>query len=249
MRTGHRYAPFPEESNRRLIGTLATWHFAPTTQARQALLREGIAETDILVAGNTVIDALQQVLATTTAPPLPIPTQQRLLLVTAHRRENFARMEEICRAIRRLADAYPDLAVAYPVHLNPQVQEPVSRLLAGHPRIHLLQPLDYVAFVHLLARADLVLTDSGGVQEEGPALGKPVLVMRDVTERPEGVAAGVVELVGTEENRIVDRVTRLLDDPLAFATMARAVSPYGDGHASERIVAFLRSRLLTQQSP
>jgi UDP-N-acetylglucosamine 2-epimerase (non-hydrolysing) len=243
LRTNDRYAPFPEESNRRLISSLASWHFAPTEQARRALLHEGIVEHDILLAGNTVIDALQQVLASTSAPPSPVGAEQRLLLVTAHRRENFPRLEAICRAIRRLTDAYADLAVVYPVHLNPNVQEPVYRLLGDHSRIHLLSPLDYVAFVHLLARADLVLTDSGGLQEEGPALGKPVLVLRDVTERPEGVVAGVVEMMGTEEDRIVARVARLLDDQQAYATMARAVSPYGDGHASQRIVAFLRDRL------
>jgi UDP-N-acetylglucosamine 2-epimerase (non-hydrolysing) len=244
LRTGDRYAPFPEESNRRLISVLASWHFAPTHQARQALRQEGIPEADILVSGNTVIDALYQTLAVTTAPALGLPPQQRVLLVTAHRRENFDRLEAICRAIRRLAAAHADLDVVYPVHLNPNVHEPVSRLLAGHPRIHLLPPLDYVAFVHLLARADLVLTDSGGLQEEGPALGKPVLVLREVTERPEAVAAGAVEIVGTNEERIIAAVSRLLDDPHAYAAMARAVSPYGDGHASERIVEFLRNKLL-----
>jgi UDP-N-acetylglucosamine 2-epimerase (non-hydrolysing) len=243
LRTGDRYAPFPEEINRRLISALASWHFAPTDHARQALLREGIDSADILVSGNTVIDALHQVVATTTAPPLGIPAQQRLLLVTAHRRENFDRLEAICRAIRRLADAYVDLNVVYPVHLNPNVQEPVYRLLGGHPRIQLLPPLDYVAFVHLLARADLVLTDSGGLQEEGPALGKPVLVMRDVSERPEAVAAGVARLVGTDEQRIVESVDLLLNDPDAYAAMAGATNVFGDGHASERIVSFLRDRL------
>jgi UDP-N-acetylglucosamine 2-epimerase (non-hydrolysing) len=245
LRTHNRYAPFPEESNRRLIGALATWHFAPTAQARMELLREGVADADIAVTGNTVIDALRSVLANTTSPPSPIAPRARLLLVTAHRRENFVHLEAICRALLRLVDAYPDLAIAYPVHLNPRVQEPVNRLLTGHPRIYLLPPLDYVAFIHLLERADIVLTDSGGIQEEGPALGKPVLVMRDVTERPEAIAAGTVELVGTEENRIVARVSRLLDDPDAYAAMARRTSPYGDGQASRRIVDYLRSRLLT----
>ncbi len=248
LRTGDRYAPFPEEINRRLISGLASWHFAPTDQARLALLGEGVDGANILVSGNTVIDALQHVLATTSAPAASIPDRQRLLLVTAHRRENFDRLDAICRAIRRLVDAYLDLVVIYPVHLNPNVQEPVTRLLAGHPRIHLLPPLDYVAFVHLLARADLVLTDSGGLQEEGPALGKPVLVLREVTERPEGVTAGAVEVVGTEEERIVARVSRLLDDRHAYAAMARVVSPYGDGHASERIVAFLSYRLTSPES-
>jgi UDP-N-acetylglucosamine 2-epimerase (non-hydrolysing) len=243
LRTHNRYAPFPEEINRRLISALATWHFAPTSEARESLLQENIAESHVVITGNTVIDALHYVLDTTTAPPLPVPDGVRVLLVTAHRRENFGHLEGICRAIRRLVDTHSDLAVCYPVHLNPNVQEPVYRLLAGHPRISLLPPLDYIAFVHLLARADLVLTDSGGLQEEGPTLGKPVLVLRDVTERPEGVMAGSVELVGTEEELIVSRVSRLLDDRHAYAAMAHQVSPYGDGQASQRIVSFLRSKL------
>jgi UDP-N-acetylglucosamine 2-epimerase (non-hydrolysing) len=245
LRTSERYAPFPEEINRRLISALATWHFAPTQTGREALLREGIAEDDILVTGNTVIDALYYTLAHSRPRLAEIPAPgRRLLLVTAHRRENFgAPFEALCRAILRVAEGYPDLEVCYPVHLNPHVRRTVEQVLAGHPRIRLLEPLDYIAFAHLLARAHIVLTDSGGVQEEGPALGKPVLVMRDVTERPEAIDAGVVELVGTDEERIVARLRRLLDDPAAYAGMARAVSPYGDGHASERIAAFLTQRL------
>jgi UDP-N-acetylglucosamine 2-epimerase (non-hydrolysing) len=246
LRTNDRHAPFPEEINRRLVSVLTTWHFAPTPGARDALLGEGIAAANVLVTGNTVIDALRHVLATTEPPlgTLPAPGR-RLLLVTAHRRESFGPpLESLCRAIRRIADRHPDLEVCYPVHPNPNVREPVHRILGAHPRVQLLEPLDYVAFAHLLARADIVLTDSGGIQEEGPALGKPVLVARDVTERPEAVAAGVAELVGTDEERIVTRVGRLLDDPAAYAAMARAVSPYGDGRAGERIVGFLRARLV-----
>lgn len=246
LRTGNRYAPFPEEINRRLISVLSTWHFAPTTRNEAALLAEGIAAADVRVTGNTVIDALQLILQTTCSPldELPGPGR-RLLLVTAHRRESFgAPFAALCRAIRRIADTHPALDICYPVHLNPNVRQPVAQALAGHPRIHLLEPLDYVSFVHLLARADLVLTDSGGVQEEAPALGKPVLVMREVTERPEAIEAGIVELVGTDEERIVRRVNALLNDAAAYAARARPVSPYGDGRASARIVAFLRTRLL-----
>ena len=246
LRTRERYAPFPEEINRRNISTLAQWHFAPTETNRATLMREGVDCRDILVTGNTVIDALRFTLRNRQpADNGVVPRGRRLLLVTAHRRETFgAPFEAVCRAIRRIADRYGDIEVRYPVHLNPLVRAPVERILAGHPRIHLLEPLDYVSFSHLLASAHLVLTDSGGVQEEGPALGKPILVMRDVTERPEAVAAGVVELVGTDEERIVTRVSRLLDDPAAYAAMARAISPYGDGQASRRIAAFLRARLM-----
>ena len=247
LRSNDRYAPFPEEINRRLISALSCWHFAPTQGSRAALMREGVPEAEIVVTGNTVIDALYHVLATTQAPAMDVlEARRRLILVTAHRRENFGRpFEALCRAIRRIADRYVDVQVCYPVHPNPNVREPVERLLADHPRIRLMEPLDYVAFSHLLARAYVVITDSGGIQEEGPALGKPVLVMREVTERPEAVEAGAVELVGTDEDRIVARTARLLDDPVVYAAMTRVTSPYGDGHASERIVSFLRSRLAT----
>lgn len=249
LRTDDIYAPFPEEMNRRLLSELATWHYAPTEASRAALLAEGIAGGSVLLTGNTVIDALYRTLATT-RPPLMRPPlsacspERKMLLVTAHRRENFGKpLEAICGAIRRIADRYPLLDVCYPVHLNPRVRGPVGRILGGHPRIHLLDPLDYVAFSHLLARAHIVLTDSGGVQEEAPALGKPVLVMRDATERPEAVEAGVVELVGADEGRIVSGVSRLLDDAEAYLSMVRAVSPYGDGRAGERIAAFLAAEL------
>jgi UDP-N-acetylglucosamine 2-epimerase (non-hydrolysing) len=249
LRTNDRYVPFPEEMNRRLIGSLATWHFAPTQSARLALEREGIAAGDILVTGNTVIDALHFVL------DRPAPEMgeinignRRMLLVTAHRRESFgAPFEALCRAIRRLADLYEDLFVCYPLHLNPNVRAPVARYLSNHLRNALIEPLDYLTLSHLLSRAYIVLTDSGGLQEEAPALGKPVLVMRDVTERPDAVTVGVAELIGTNEDHIVARVSRLLDSGAAYAAMARSVSPYGDGHASERIASFLASRLKGSQ--
>jgi len=245
LRTDNPRAPFPEELNRRMVGKLATWHFAPAETAREALLREGVSEESVVVTGNTVIDALYEVLATA-APCLalgPAPGR-RLVLVTAHRRESFgAPFEALCRAIRRIADLHPDVEVWYPVHLNPKVREPVERILSDHARIRLLGPLDYVSFSHLLARSHLLLTDSGGIQEEAPALGKPVLVMRETTERPEAVAAGVAELVGTDEERIVARASRLLSDAVAYRSMARGVSPYGDGLAARRIAAHVRRTL------
>ncbi|MGI8827582.1 MAG: non-hydrolyzing UDP-N-acetylglucosamine 2-epimerase [Chloroflexota bacterium] len=247
LRTDDRYAPFPEEINRRMVSTLADWHFAPTQTSASALRREGILESSIYVTGNTVIDAMRQVLATTTWPEdLPAPAG-RVLLVTAHRRENFgASLEAICRAIRRIADEHCDVEVWYPVHRNPKVRGPVEQLLSCHPGIRLVEPLDYVSFTHLLARSHLVLTDSGGVQEEAPALAKPVLVMREVTERPEAVEAGVVELVGTDEDHIVRRTSRLLNDPAAYKEMAREVSPYGDGLAAKRIVDVLCKTFRTE---
>jgi len=247
LRTSDRYTPFPEEINRRLVSSLSRWHFAPTEKSRAALVREGTQDEDILVTGNTVIDALYFTLGSTTARLRAIAEpERRVLLVTAHRRESFgAPFEALCRAIRRIADRYPDVEIFYPVHLNPNVRDPVGRILTGHPRIRLLEPLDYVSFTHLLAQAHIVLTDSGGIQEEAPALGKPVLVMRDVTERPEAVEAGVAELVGTDETRIVSRVSRLLDNAAAYAEMARSANPYGDGRASRRIAAFLHRQLVT----
>jgi UDP-N-acetylglucosamine 2-epimerase (non-hydrolysing) len=210
-----------------------------------------VSEDSIAVTGNTVIDALYEVLSTTDpSPTLALPRGRRLVLVTAHRRESFGEsFEALCRAIRRIADAHPDVEVWYPVHLNPNVRGPVGRILSGHPRVRLLEPLEYVTFSHLLARSHLVLTDSGGIQEEAPALGKPVLVMRETTERPEAVAAGVVELVGTDEERIVARATRLLSDPVAYRAMARGVSPYGDGLAAQRIAAHVRRGLAGHADP
>jgi UDP-N-acetylglucosamine 2-epimerase (non-hydrolysing) len=257
LRTYDKYQPFPEEINRRVAGVVADLHFAPTEWSRQNLLREGVPSDLVVVTGNPVIDALQSV---ADLPPddftrdllkrigLPIGgdghDRPRLVLVTAHRRENFGRpLEDICQALRRLAETYAGaVRLVYPVHLNPNVQEPVYRLLGQVPYITLLDPLDYLPLVQLMSRASLVLTDSGGLQEEAPGLGVPVLVMRAVTERPEGVQAGTVKLVGTDSERLYREARHLLDDPAAHAQMARAVNPYGDGHAAGRIVAAILAR-------
>jgi UDP-N-acetylglucosamine 2-epimerase (non-hydrolysing) len=245
LRTGDKWQPFPEEINRRVAGTVADLHFAPTEWSRQNLLRENVPDKEIIVTGNPVIDALQSV-ADMPDPPevlelegrLGLHENRRLVLITAHRRENFGEpFINICSAILRLANDYGErVQFIYPVHLNPNVQEPVYRLLGDVPNITLLPPLDYLPLVHLIKRATLVLTDSGGIQEEAPGLGVPVLVMREVTERPEGVEAGTVRLVGTDPERIYTQSRHLLDDPAAHAKMARAVNPYGDGHAAPRIV-------------
>lgn len=245
LRTGDRWQPFPEEINRRVASVVADLHFAPTEWARQNLLREGVPEAAVVVTGNPVIDALQVV--ANQPPPAEVTRllerleigKRRLVLVTAHRRENFGQpLENICLALRDLAGR-GDVEIVYPVHLNPHVQEPVRRLLAGTPYITLLPPLDYLPLIHIMKRAALVLTDSGGIQEEAPAFGVPVLVLRAVTERPEGVEAGVLKLVGTERSVIVGEASRLLDDPVAYRRMARAVNPFGDGRAAERIVQAL----------
>jgi UDP-N-acetylglucosamine 2-epimerase (non-hydrolysing) len=244
LRSGNRAHPFPEELNRRLADDLSSLHFAPTEGARQNLLREGWDGSTVIVTGNTVIDALHWV-AELPAPvdleTLVPPNGSRLLLVTAHRRESFgAAMEEICLALRDLATRYGDsVRVVYPVHLNPRVREPVHRALGDVPNIALVPPLDYLRLVHLMKRAYLVLTDSGGIQEEAPGLGKPVLVLREVTERPEAVAAGTARVVGTSRDRVVSETARLLDDGAEYARMAHAANPFGDGHAAERIVAAL----------
>ena len=255
LRTSDKWQPFPEEINRRLASVVADLHFAPTDWARQNLLRENIPSEQILVTGNPVIDALQAVVKLPPTPDvleifkrLDIPHQSngtlnpstsvpRLILVTAHRRENFGKpLEDICLALKQLAEFYAaGIRIVYPVHLNPNVQAPVHRLLDDVPNIFLLNPLDYLPMVHLMKHATLVLTDSGGLQEEAPALGKPVLVMRQVTERPEGVSAGTVRLVGTDTDQIVSQARKLLDDPLAYASMAQAINPYGDGKAAGRI--------------
>jgi len=247
LRSGEIYAPFPEEMNRRLVDDIATTFFAPTETARAALLREGKDETAIHVTGNTVIDALLLMverlkrsprLAATIAATFPfLDARKKLILVTGHRRENFgAGFESICEALVTLA-ARPDVQIVYPVHLNPNVQEPVQRILAKRQNVHLIAPQDYLPFVYLMTRAHIILTDSGGIQEEAPALGKPVLVMRDVTERPEGVAAGTVRLVGTGATTIVEEATWLLEYDEAYRRMSQAINPYGDGHATRRIVA------------
>ena len=247
LRTGDMQAPWPEEANRRLAAPLCSRHFAPTSGGHDNLLREGIDPASIEVTGNTVVDALLQVasrlesdpaLAASVGAGLPQPgAGKRLIVVTGHRRENFgAGFEGICQGLRGLA-LRGDVEIAYPVHLNPRVQEPVRRLLGDLPSVHLLPPLDYLPFVELMRRASLVVTDSGGIQEEAPSLGKPVLVMRDTTERPEAVEAGTVRLVGTDPARIQFEASRLLDDPAAYAAMARAHNPYGDGASGERIAA------------
>jgi len=241
LRTGDLSNPFPEEMNRVVAGRLARWHFAPTESARQNLLREGVSDSQVWVTGNTVIDALVSVADMRPDTGLPIDDSKRLVLVTSHRRENFgAPFESICRAVREIADRNEDVQVLYPVHPNPNVQTVAHRTLGDHPRIVLCPPLDYLPFVGAMQRAYLILSDSGGVQEEAPALGKPVLVLRQETERPEAVEAGVVRLVGHDFDRIVGEAQRLLDDPAAYAAMARGVSPYGDGHAAGRIVGVLR---------
>lgn len=253
LRTRDKWQPFPEEINRRVAGVVADLHFAPTDWARQNLLREGVDDSIIKVTGNPVIDALNVVkqqpeprevaellqrLDLSTSKPSDQQTS-KLILVTAHRRENFGQpLEDICEALNQLA-ARGDVEIVYPVHLNPNVQGPVHRLLDGVAHVTLLPPLDYLPLVHLMKRAKLILTDSGGIQEEAPAFGIPALVLREVTERPEGVAAGVLKLVGTATPRIVEEAKRLLDDPSEYEEMARASNPYGDGHAAERIVEAL----------
>ncbi len=239
LRTGDMRRPFPEEMNRVLAGHMARWHFAPTTSSRDNLLREGISPDAVHVTGNTVIDALQTMAARTPAHE-PTPGR-RLILVTAHRRESFgAPLVEICTAIRTLVANNPDVEVLYPVHPNPNVLKTVEEMLGGNPRITLTTPLDYQPFVAAMKGAHLILTDSGGVQEEAPALGKPVLVLREETERPEAVAFGVVQLIGTDSAKIIAAAQKLLDDESAWRAMAKGVSPYGDGHASERIVDVLQ---------
>ena len=241
LRTGDMAQPFPEEMNRVLTGRLSALHFAATNGARANLLREGVRPESIHVTGNTGIDAVLHVRDRLDSTDLPrsgwdfLDPRKPLILLTAHRRESFGDgFENICRAVRRLA-ARGDVQVVYPVHRNPNVMGPVHRHLADVPGIHLIEPLDYVPFVDLMRRATILLTDSGGVQEEGPSLGKPIIVMREKTERPEAVEAGTVRLAGTDEDRIVAEVSRLLDDPAAREAMSRIHNPYGDGHASQRI--------------
>jgi UDP-N-acetylglucosamine 2-epimerase (non-hydrolysing) len=251
LRTGSILAPFPEELNRRLASQMVSLHFAPTQSAQGALLREGVPPDSIEVTGNTVVDALFMELDRQKEPNIRASIESALseaiapdwatrpfVLITGHRRENFGDgFEQICRAIRALALRYPKYRFIYPVHLNPNVQQPVKRLLNDVSNITLIAPQGYRNFVALMSRCALVLTDSGGVQEEAPSLGKPVLVMRETTERPEGVEAGTARLVGAQETSIVENAIRLLDDSSAYDAMANAVNPYGDGHAAERIVA------------
>lgn len=250
LRTGNLQAPWPEEANRKLTGVLTQWHFAPTATSRGNLLSEGVPSGSIHVTGNTVIDALLQVRAkivnsTTLRQQFDqdfsfLDPHKRLVLVTGHRRENFGDgFERICQALARIAQNHADVQVIYPVHLNPQVQEPVRRLLGGMDNIHLIEPLDYLPFVYLMDKSTLILTDSGGIQEEAPSLGKPVLVMRDTTERPEAVEAGTVRLVGTDVDKIATQAGTLLTDTQAYQAMAFAHNPYGDGQACRRIAQAL----------
>ncbi len=243
LRTHDRYSPYPEEANRVMTGHLSTLHFPPTEGARANLLREGIAPTDITVTGNTGIDALLWTKAKLDAlaqGSAPLPGVE--MLVTAHRRENHGEpMRHLCAAVLQLLDTFPTLRVNFPVHLSPKVREVVMPALGGHPRIHLSDPLDYAAFVQAMAAATFILTDSGGVQEEAPSLGKPVLVLRDSTERPEAMQAGAAKLVGMDPLRIVEEVTRLMTDKVELNRMAQVVNPYGDGMAAGRILATLSS--------
>ncbi len=250
LRTGNLYSPWPEEGNRKLTGALAKLNFAPTDTSRNNLLREGVSPDNIVVTGNTVIDALLDVvkrldqdpelLAQASEPAAFLDPARKLILVTGHRRESFGDgFERICQALMEVAQQHPEVDIVYPVHLNPNVREPVNRLLNGIGNIYLIAPLDYLPFVHMMSRAHIILTDSGGIQEEAPSLGKPVLVMRDTTERPEAVSAGTVKLVGTNTLDIVRELNRLLVDTTAYQAMSYAHNPYGDGQACQRILEAL----------
>ena len=241
LRTWDMHNPFPEEMNRVVAGKMAKWHFAPTESSRQNLLSEGITDSKIIVTGNTVIDALLSVADREVEFPIELDETKRLILVTAHRRENFGKpFEEICHALLTLLDRNPKVQILFSVHPNPNVRETTARLLADHPRVALCDALNYLHFVAAMKRAYLILSDSGGVQEEAPALGKPVLVLRDETERPEAVELGVVKLVGPNYDQIVKEAQDLLSDESAYRVMARGGSPYGDGRSAERIVNILK---------
>ena len=254
LRSGDLYSPFPEEVNRRVASIVSALHFAPTDKAVEALRREGVREDRIFLTGNPVIDALQMIVSR----PIPEEAKQllekagvsgngcdpKLILVTAHRRENFGeRFESLCRGLKAVVKRNRDVVIIYPVHLNPNVQEPVYRILGGQERVILTKPVEYDVLAHLMKAAHIVLTDSGGIQEEAPSLGKPVLVMRTETERQEGVEAGTAKLVGPFKDHIVAETEILLRDEAAYERMARAINPYGDGHAAERIVDILRERV------
>lgn len=251
LRTGNIYSPWPEEANRKLTGAITTLHFAPTDTSKQNLLNENTDPSKVFVTGNTVIDALHQVVAKIQqdtalsaefASKFPYGQNgRRMILVTGHRRESFGSgFENICAALKDIAAQFPDCDVVYPVHLNPNVREPVFRLLSNSSNVFLIEPQDYLPFVYLMSQSYLVLTDSGGIQEEAPSLGKPVLVMRDTTERPEAVAAGTVKLVGTDQAKIVSEVAKLMTDDAYYQSMSFAHNPYGDGKACERIVAAIK---------
>ncbi|QJB32381.1 UDP-N-acetylglucosamine 2-epimerase (non-hydrolyzing) [Chitinophaga oryzae] len=274
LRTHNMYSPWPEEMNRSITGRIATYHFAPTKISRQNLLDENISSEQVFVTGNTVLDALHLVLerikndaevqtgieALLVQHGLALPLLaawngnnsegRRLVLITGHRRENFGDgFRSICRAIKKLAENYPQVDFVYPVHLNPNVRKPVNEILgeAALPNVHIIAPLDYLPFVYLMNKSTLILTDSGGVQEEAPGLGKPVLVMRNTTERPEAVTAGTVKLVGVDEDKIYDEVSVLLDNKDAYDQMAQAVNPYGDGKACQRIARMLNKEVVIEQ--
>lgn len=255
LRTGNIYSPWPEEMNRKVASAITSIHFAPTETARQNLLDEGIPEQSIYVTGNTVIDALLRVVTQIQSKPELervlsaqfsfLKSDKKMILVTGHRRENFGDgFENICQALKALSQR-DNLQIVYPVHLNPNVQEPVQRILSDCSNVHLIEPLDYLPFVYLMSKAYLIITDSGGVQEEAPSLGKPVLVMRDTTERPEAMNAGTVRLVGTDAARIVAEATELLDNAVAYSRMAEAHNPYGDGQSAQRISQILKALLMT----
>lgn len=251
LRTGNLYSPWPEEGNRKLTGAITALHFAPTKSAQQNLLNEGVAAEQIVLTGNTVIDALMQItaklrddpqLSLTLADKFPqLDANKKLILVTGHRRESFGGgFERICEALAEIARKHLDTQIIYPVHLNPNVREPVNRILHGLNNVHLIEPQDYLPFVYLMNKAYLILTDSGGIQEEAPSLGKPVLVMRDVTERPEAISAGTMLLVGTQTKMIVEGIENLLLDKALYLQMSRAHNPYGDGQACQRIIAKIK---------
>ena len=253
LRTGNLYSPWPEEINRKLTGAIASFHFAPTANSRDNLLRESVDAGRIFVTGNTVIDALLDVIHKINSDHQMkamldkqfafLNPDKRIILITGHRRENFGKgFEEICKALAALASRN-DVELVYPVHLNPNVQEPVRRLLGAIQNVHLIEPLDYLPFIYLMNRSYLIITDSGGIQEEAPSLGKPVLVIRDTTERPEAIEAGTVKLVGTDSDKIFREATSLLDDVAAYQRMAFAHNPYGDGYAAKRIVDVLSSAI------
>ncbi len=245
LRTWDMQNPFPEEANRVIAGKLAHWHFAPTESSKANLLREGVPESEILVTGNTVIDALLMTASRDLELGIDLDDSKRLILVTSHRRENFGQpFRNICTALRTLAERNPDVELLYPVHPNPNVKDVAHEMLGDCPNVRLVAPLDYAPFVAAMKRAYIVISDSGGVQEEAPALGKPVLVLRDETERPEAVEEGVVKLVGPNTERIVAEAQRLLDDENAYREMARGISPYGDGKGAQRIVTALREHFV-----
>ena len=263
LRTGDLQAPFPEEANRTLVGCIATYHFPPTEVSRRNLLAEGLPEERICVTGNTVIDALLMVREMVAGYPEEfwiesfgadiydhiVNKNRKLILITGHRRESFGQgFVDLCSAIRDLAVRHPDWDMIYPVHLNPNVQNPVYEILGGHKNIFLIKPQDYAPFVWLMNQSDLVLTDSGGIQEEAPSLGKPVLVMREVTERPEAVEAGTVMLVGTSQSNIIDSIELVLQDQDVYRGMSRAHNPYGDGKAVARILEFLSRTFITNKN-